>query len=314
MSRCVALTGATGFIGAAVARVLAGNGWHVKALVRGKSARERLGATSLEPVPGSLEGEAALLALVSGVDAVVHCAGAVRGATRADFDQVNVAGLLRLLRAAAEQRPLPRFLSLSSLAAREPSLSHYGASKCEGERVLAASAGGVPWTVLRPPAVYGPGDRELLPLFQWMRRGLAPVLGKDSARFSLLFVDDLASAVLDWLETGAGEGSVLELHDGRPGGYGWQDVIQTAAQLRGRAPVRLRVPEPVLRVAGLVGLAAGGVGGYRPMLTPGKVRELTHPDWVCDNERISRELGWLPSVRLEEGLRRTLKWPVDAAH
>ncbi len=204
MFRRVALTGATGFIGAVVARVLAECGWRIKALTRRGSTLERLGAVSVEPVAGSLEDEAALRHLVSGVDAVVHCAGAVRGATLADFNQVNVHGLLRLLRAAAEQRPSPRILALSSLAAREPGLSHYASSKREGELALVGAAGSLSWTVLRPPAVYGPGDRELLPLFLWMRRGLAFVPAKPDARFSLLFVDDLAGAVLDWLNRGGG--------------------------------------------------------------------------------------------------------------
>ncbi len=309
MSRSVAITGATGFIGAAVARALAGRGWRIKVLTRASSRLDRLGSTPVEPVVGALEDEAALRRLVSGVEAVVHCAGAVRGASRADFDRVNVEGLGRLVMAAAEQRPPPRFLSLSSLAARQPGLSYYAASKREGERVLSSASGGVSWTVLRPPAVYGPGDRELMPLFLWMRRGLAPIPGVARARFSLLFVDDLASAVLEWLNRGGGERAVLELHDGKPGGYEWQDLIETVERLRGRRPIRLRVPVAGLRVAGLAGLVAARIGGYSPMLTPGKVRELTHPDWVCDNQRISLELGWSPRVQLESGLRHTLEWP-----
>ncbi len=306
------MTGATGFIGAAVARALAGGGWRTKVLTRASSSLDRLGATTAERVEGSLEDEAALRRLVSGVEAIVHCAGAVRGASRADFDRVNVEGLGRLLMAAAEQHPPPRFLALSSLAARQPGLSHYAASKREGERVLSSASGGVSWTVLRPPAVYGPGDRELMPLFLWMRRGLAFIPGVAHARFSLLFVDDLASAVLEWLNRGGGERAVLDLHDGKPGGYRWQDLIDIVARLRGRSPTRLRIPATGLRVAGLAGLVAARIGGYPPMLTPGKVRELTHPDWVCDNQRISLELGWSPRVQLESGLRHTLEWPGSA--
>ncbi|MDJ0891442.1 MAG: SDR family NAD(P)-dependent oxidoreductase [Gammaproteobacteria bacterium] len=306
------MTGATGFIGAAVARLLAEHGWQIRALTRKSSTLDRLGTTSVERVMGSLEDESALRNLLTGVQAVVHCAGAVRGASRADFDQVNVAGLLSLVRAAAAQRPRPRFLSLSSLAAREPGLSHYAASKRAGELALVSAAGAVPWTVLRPPAVYGPGDRELLPLFRLMRWGLAPVPGNGRARFSLMFVDDLASAVLDWLESGGGGKAVMELHDGKQGGYSWHDVIRAAGNLRGRAPVRLPVPVPALRLAGYVGLGAARLAGYAPMLTPGKVSELIHPDWVCDNRQVFLQLGWRPRFELEAGLRRTLDWPVGA--
>lgn len=313
MSRCIAVTGATGFIGTAVVRALAGRGWQVKALIRASSRLDRLNSVPVEPVQGSLEDETALRRLLSGVEAVVHCAGAVRGASRTEFDRVNVEGLGRLLLAAAERHPPPRFLSLSSLAARQPGLSHYAASKCEGERTLRSAPGNLPWTVLRPPAVYGPGDRELMPLFLWMRRGLAPIPGVAKARFSLLFVEDLASAVVTWLESDGGDRTVLELHDGTPGGYEWEDLIETVERLRGRPPIRLRIPVTGLRLAGLAGLVAARVGGYSPMLTPGKVRELTHPDWVCDNQRISLELGWSPRVQLESGLRHTLEWPAVAS-
>ena len=97
------------------------------------------------------------------MNAVVHCAGVVRGATRGDFESVNVSGVAALATISSEQQPPPRFLSLSSLAAREPSLSYYAASKREGERALAQTAGDMQWAVLRPPAVYGKGDKELLP-------------------------------------------------------------------------------------------------------------------------------------------------------
>ena len=112
--------------------------------------------------------------LVDGADAVVHCAGVVRGADQADFERVNVDGVARLVRSAAEQHPKPRFLLVSSLAAREPGLSQYAASKRKGEAALASESDGMPWAVIRPPAVYGPGDREILAAFPMDGEGHCP--------------------------------------------------------------------------------------------------------------------------------------------
>ena len=308
MSRTIALTGATGFIGSTLACRLERAGWQLRVLVRSKSPRARLAGIPVQWIEGDLEDIESLRRLVRSAYAVVHCAGAVRGAFHADFNRVNVAGVARVVQAATGKYPLPRFLLISSLAAREPHLSPYAASKWQGEEVLAAGAGEMPWSALRPAAVYGPGDRELLPLFRWMRRGIAPVLGPESARFSLLYVDDLAEAVLRWLECRNREPCTFELHDGRSEGYTWDDVVGTAACLRRRPVVRLHIPRLILEFLAVLNLMAARVVGYLPMLTPGKVCELRHPNWVCDNTRFWRETGWTPSVSLEQGLRRTLRW------
>lgn len=302
----VALTGATGFIGAAVARRLLDAGWRVRALCRQDPPREGTPDGRLVWISGSLEDGASLERLVAGADAVVHCAGAVRGAGRAVFDRVNVEGVGRLAECAAAAG-VRRFLLMSSLAAREPELSPYAASKRAGELALARTAGAMAWVALRPPAVYGPGDRELMGLFRWIGRGLLPVLNGADARFSLLYVDDLAAAVVRWLQMKEVVGGVLELHDGRRGGYSWADVGATAQGLLGR-PVRpLRIPVAVLHLAAALNTASALIG-HAPMLTAGKVRELRHRDWVCDNARIHEATGWLPEVGLEEALRRTLGW------
>jgi nucleoside-diphosphate-sugar epimerase len=174
-SPIIALTGATGFIGGAVARRLLREGWEVRALYRPSSRNDPVACAGLSWIPGSLEDTEALARLVAGADALVHCAGVVRGAGRDVFDRINAEGVARIAaRAAAAQ--VPRFLLMSSLAAREPQLSPYAASKRAGEVALARTAGAMAWVVLRPPAVYGPGDRELRTLFRCIGHGLLPVL------------------------------------------------------------------------------------------------------------------------------------------
>jgi nucleoside-diphosphate-sugar epimerase len=306
MSRTLALTGATGFIGSALTKHFIYTGWEVRALARPTSDRKRLKGISVQWIEGNLNDVESLRRLVRDCDAVIHCAGAVRGQSEKQFNQVNVEGVARLVHAAVEQHPLPRFLLISSLAAREPHLSPYASSKRQGERILAASSGEMAWTAFRPSAVYGPGDRELLPLFRWVSRGIAPIIGSEDARFSLLYIDDLAEAARIWLEKNPMPGNVYELHDGRPNGYSHRELINIVAAMCARRPLQVKIPALLLNFLAVLNQASARAIGYQPMLTPGKVRELRHTNWVCDNQKLSRETGWKPQISINEGLKRTL--------
>jgi nucleoside-diphosphate-sugar epimerase len=308
----VALTGATGFVGTALRQQLVASGYRVRALYRPRAGRVLQDTDNLEWIPGDLADRAALGNLVKGADAFVHCAGNVRGARREDFDRVNEQGVLDTVRAAAGEPSCRRYLLISSLAAREPQLSDYAGSKWRGERALAANAGHLAWTALRPPAVYGPGDREMLPLFQGMARGLAPIPGDGKGRFSLIHVADLASAVVAWLASEGDSGNTYELDDGHENGYDWDTVLATASRvLRGNAPIRrLPIPASLLRLVGGVNLAAARIFGYAPMLTLGKVREVTHADWVGNGDAFEHATGWRPVFGFERGLADTLGKPL----
>ena len=306
-SDTIALTGATGFIGAELTRRLAATGREIQALIRPASIHKRPAELGVRWIEGDLEDMASLCRLVEGVDTVIHCAGAVRGATREQFNRVNAEGLSRMVQATVNKHPTPRFLLISSLAAREPHLSNYAASKRQGETVLAEKADQLSWTIYRPCAVYGPGDREMLPVLRWMAKGIAPVLGDGSSRFSLLYVKDLVEAVVQWLDRNCGQSGTYELHDGHPGGYSWHDVIDAVRQLRAGYIVRLKIPLALVRLAAALNLFAAKTFGYAPMLTPGKVRELYHSDWICDNKALHDAIEWSPRTLLPEGLQQTLK-------
>ena len=305
MSGIVALTGGTGFIGKVIWQSLERAGWTVRALIRPSSLeRHREEFHGKEYVKGTLDDEKSLMTLVEGVQAVVHCAGKVRGLDPTQFHQVNVEGVARLTRVAAIQNPLPRFVLISSLAAREPNLSAYAWSKKQGELALQEKAAEeMRWIIFRPPAVYGPEDRALLSLFQWIQRGVGLQLGTSDARFSLLYVDDLANAVTKWLEKGIHAGRAFELHDGRAGGYTWNEVFELATK---RMVIPLRIPGSCLYLIASINQMLARLLRYEPLLTYGKVQELRHQNWVCDNTDLSGFLGWSPVVSLPEGIGRTL--------
>lgn len=306
MAGTIAITGATGFIGGALIKRLVSTGRQIQALVRPASVHKQPGDGAVQWIQGDLDDLDSLRNLVRGADVVIHCAGVVRGATREQFNRVNVDGVARLVQVASQQQPLPRFLLISSLAAREPQLSAYAASKQQGERALMDTSGNMEWTIFRPTAVYGPGDRELMPILRWMAKGVAPLLGSGKGRYSFIYIADLADAIVRWLDCGRCQRSTYELHDGNPAGYSWHDVIDTVASLRGTPVVRLRIPLTMVKLAAALNIAFARAVGYAPMLTPGKVRELSHADWSVDNAAICENTGWSPKIELTEGLRRML--------
>ena len=298
--RTVALIGATGFIGRRVAKMLIAAGHKVVAPIRATSPRREDLPPEMETVPCSLQADDPdLQEVLGGADAVIYAAGAVRGGSFDDFLPANVHGVQAvadlLHRGTA---PAPPILLLSSLAASQPQLSHYARSKREGERVLEEYPQ-LATTILRPPAVYGPGDQEMRPLFDAMQRGLAVRVGPPEQRLSLLHADDLARAILAWLaaEPSVGHGC-LELHDGREEGYLFKEIAAACDR-----PVRvLPLPQAVLASLAWTNLRLAKLTGRAPMLSPGKARELRHPRWVCDNAAITKALAWKPEIDLSKGL------------
>lgn len=281
-------------------------GFKVRALVRNPDAAAALAAQGVTLIQGDLQNPIALEQLVSGSNAIIHGAGAVRGSSQAAFDQVNVAGTATLLAAINTQTHSPRLLLLSSLAAREPQLSWYAHSKRDGE-ILLEQTPGLDWVIVRPPAVYGPGDKEMLPIFQWMARGVAFVPGSTKARTSLIHVSDLVTAIIACLQTPTTRHRTLTLCDGKPEGYSWQEMADIAGATWARRVRLWRVPAWLLNTVAQMNIKVAGITGGAPMLTPPKLRELRHTDWVVNNEAITTSTGWAPSISLHEGLEELKK-------
>lgn len=303
MNQTVAVTGATGFIGKYIIDNLLARGFHVRALTR--TARAHVN-DNLIWVRGSLEDTHSLSELVAGASAVVHCAGQVRGHKEEIFTRCNVDGSLRLMQAAKESGFCQRFLFISSLAARHPELSWYANSKHVAEQRLTAMADEITLGVFRPTAVYGPGDKELKPLFDWMLRGLLPRLGAPDTQLSFLHVTDFAQAVGQWLSAETVQTQTYELCDGVAGGYDWQRVRQLAADARCGSVRMVGIPLSVLTCLADISTTLSRLAGKEPMLTRSKIRELTHADWSASNNRISEDINWFPGISLEHALRNGL--------
>ena len=302
----LAITGGAGLIGRHLLTRLRDSSHDIRALQNTTKLPDQPNITSVQ---GRLDDDDALAGLVAGADTLVHLAGRVTASRTRDFHAVNAKATERLA-AAAREAGVRRVLLVSSLAARRPDISAYAASKYGGEQALKAEIdAGMDWDILRPPAIYGPGDTQVLTFFQLLQKGIALMPGGRDARLSLLYVDDIAGAIQAWIEDGAGTKDIYEIDDGAEGGHSWPEIMQACAAELGVTP-RYIVPSYMLLMA--YARAAQGLSyltGRSPLVSPGKVRELTCTDWHArDTARFAERFGFTPSHDLAAGLARTLAW------
>lgn len=304
----MALTGSTGFLGSHLVSALLAVGYKVKALIR---PHHYLGddTSGVDWVRGSLEQSASLEALVDGADYVIHLAGLVKGVHYEEFAKANVSGTGHLIDAIQSTAPNAKLLLVSSLAARHPDLSHYACSKRSSEILLENSAL-KHWTIFRPTAIYGPGDTELLPLFRLIAHGIKPVIGTEKTKLSLLYLEDLVRAVMAWLiHSSQAFGKCYELADSNLGSYSWEEIGNMInAEVGRNLAIMIPVSPTALLAASKINNFFAKWLRYQPMLTPGKVREIMHPDWRCDLNDIDRDLAWTPNYSLDKGLQAMLNW------
>jgi nucleoside-diphosphate-sugar epimerase len=291
----LAITGGTGFVGSHLIDAALAAGHMVKALTR----RDQPARDQVEWIAGSLADRDSVRALVTDADAVIHVAGVINAPDAAAFDQGNVAGTLSML-AAATAGGVHRFIHVSSLAAREPKLSLYGASKARAEELVTRS--GLDWEIVRPPAVYGPGDKETLELFRMAKVGM--LLMPPAGRLSLLHVDDLANLLLALVEPEAGK-LVIEADDGRRDGWSHREFGRALGMAVGTRPLIMSSPALFLRLAAR---ADQLVRRSRAKLTADRAAYFSHRNWVVDPARAPPSQLWRPQIETIQGLKETADW------
>ncbi len=310
-----AVTGATGFVGGHLAAALAARGDSVTALVRSPAKAERLRGYGCRLVAGELTDPAARQALLSGAEVVYHVAGRIGAPSLDAFRAVNrdMAGLVArdaaaagvsrvlLVSSLAVTGPAPRGRSLDERSGPGP-VTDYGRSKQEGEEAVRAA--GVPFTIVRPPAVYGPGDRAFLTLFKLAAgRGVFPLLGDGRQELSLVFAEDLARALVAAATSPGTLGGTY--HAAHAEVVVQRALGETLARVLGRPLRFVRLPGPVVRALLHAGALAARVLG-RPFLpAPDKAHELLAPAWRAASEALRRDAGWAAEVAVERGFALT---------
>jgi len=304
--RVVAVTGATGFLGTHLIPVLARAGAHVRILVRKNPEHPAWANIAFDSVSGSLEDASALERLVTGADAVIHAAGLIKARSRAEFLRTNQGGTAAIAAATRRFAPQARFIAVSSLAAREPQLSDYAFSKRAGEDAARAAYADSPeqLTIIRPPAIYGPWDRETLAIFKAATRPFVPVFGQ--SRAAIIHAADAAAAIAAAM--GTGPSGLVTLADDHPQGYTMAELLAEAARATGGAPRFIRLPDGVVRVAGHLSGWWGRQRGQAPIFTAGKAREVLHPDWSVSPSELLPATIYKPTINLADGFAATAAW------
>lgn len=295
----MAVTGGTGFVGSHLLDVALAAGHQINALAR----REQPAREGINWIIGDLSSRDALEHLVDGVEAVIHVAGTISAQTPAGFEIGNVAGTLAML-AAATAGGIHRFVHVSSLAAREPKLSLYGGSKARAEQLVHSS--GLDWAIVRPPAVYGPGDRETLELFRMAKLGL--MLMPPKGRVSVIHVRDLAQLLVALSMADAPENALIEPDDGKPGGWTHREFARALADAVGTKAAVISSPGILLRLAAR---ADQLLRGEKAKLTVDRAAYFSHRNWVVEPKRSAPKALWQPRIETSDGLAQTAAWYRD---
>jgi uncharacterized protein YbjT (DUF2867 family) len=291
----IAVTGGTGFVGSHFVEHALAQGHQLRALTR-RPQPERAGITWIE---GALDKPDSLAALVQGTDAVLHIAGVINAPDRAGFAAGNIEGT-RALIAATEAAGIRRFVQVSSLTAREPDLSLYGWSKAEADKLLIAS--NLDWTIVRPPAIFGPRDQEMLELFKLAKRHVVP-LPPAGGRMSVIAVGELIRLLLALPTSNALIREIVEPDDGKPDGWDHRDFARAIGTAMGSKILPLPLSRPVLdAIAALDGLFRG----KNAKLTPDRVAYFCHRDWVS-HARPPADV-WAPQEATPTALATTAQW------
>jgi nucleoside-diphosphate-sugar epimerase len=319
----VLVTGGTGFLGSHIAEQLAKRGRKVRALVR-KTSDTRFLSTleNVELCEGSVDDRESLVKAAEGAEAIVHSAGLVKARGADEFMAVNAGGTENAVFAALQNRAtVQRFVLVSSQSVGGPSdaqgtplcsnveprpITNYGRSKLAAELAALAHKDELPLTILRPSAIYGPRDREILVFFKSVAKGVLPLTNPEQAKVSMIYAGDCAEACVLAIDADLPSGSTFFLDDGTP--YTFRYLVEQVEQAVGkRAWLRIPLPKPIVLAAATATELYGRVTNRAVMFTRDKCNELFE-QWVCESSDARQALGWQPKTELSNGLRVTADW------
>jgi 2-alkyl-3-oxoalkanoate reductase len=321
----VLVTGASGFLGSHVAEQLKRQGHSVRCLVRKSSNRTFLDKLGVELAFGAVDAPESLPEAVQGVDAVVHSAGLVKARNAVEFDRVNHQGTRALLQAAVDHAPgLRRFVHVSSAAVMGPCIdgrahrcedeprpvTEYGRSKLAAEKAVQDFKDKLNVTILRPPAIYGPRDQEILAFFKMVKLGLAIKLGDGLKTLSMVYGPDCAAACVCAIDAEVPSGATFFVEDGHAWTFNQMaDAIASALEVETWA--RPKIPVSILKLAAGVSEQFGRWTDRPVMFNRDKLNELTIEHFVCDATDAKAKLGWQPTVPFPEGAKMTARWYLE---
>ncbi len=305
MTKRIALTGATGFVGSHLLDELVSRGYHVNALAR----RPQQPRENVNWILGDLDNQNALNELILETDCLINVAGLIKAKSRSDFLHANTESVNKLVHTVNNSGKSYHFIQISTLAAREATISDYAQSKNFAEQALKKETGkNVTWTIIRPPAVYGPGDTETLKIFKSLKWRIALIPAEQQARVSWIHVTDLARAISTAINNEDCFSQTYEIDDGSEQGYSHTEFYNVVSDLLSVNPAKITIPKIILKIIGHSNDIIGRIFGYIPMLSSQKVNEICHTDWVVNKSFKLKDKGWTAQYDLRKGLKQTLDW------
>lgn len=321
----ILVTGANGFVGSNLVSELLKKNYKVYCLVRKTSSVELLSGLNVSYLYGSINDKFSLEAAFSSLKAdfpeyIIHCAGVIKGRTREDFFSINADGTKNLIEVCLPYKEkIKRFVYISSLAASGPAtktnprletdvpkaISFYGQSKLAGEKELKKSASGIPVTILRPTAVYGPGDRGIYTYFKLINSGIMPNAGNMEMEISVIFVEDLVRAVLFVMEKKEAEGETYFVSDETV--YRLREILSQIKKTLDKKTFPLVIPDFLLFTAAVISEFLAGLFGKSTFLNRQKYLEIQQKGWVCSAAKL-KQLGFKQEYSLKRGVEETVKW------
>ena len=315
------VTGATGFVGSHLVEELLDKGYQVRCLVRKTSNLRWLSGLDLEYAYGNIAEKSSLKDAVKDIDFIFHVAGLTKAKNREEYFKANAEGTKNLVEVCLEENPqVQKFVYISSQAAVGPGddmkpldetapcrpITHYGESKLEGERIVLQHASQLPVTIIRPPAVYGPRDSDMLGFFKVANKGFRISFGRGESFLSLCYVKDLINGIILAAENPKSIGQIYFIADDKV--YSWTEAFKIIARVLNKRTIPLRIPKSIVLFLAFILEHFSKLFGRTAVFNTQKAKEITQRYWILDVSKAKAELGFSPRYDLERGAKETVRW------
>ncbi len=315
------VTGANGFVGSHLVEGLLSRGYQVTCMVRKTSNLRWLSGLKVEYVYADINTKESLKDALKEFDLIFHAAGLTKATSREKYFKANCQGTKNLLEVCVEDNPkIKRFVHISSQAVVGPGkdrqpldetapchpITDYGKSKLQGEEVVLEYSSKLPVTIIRPPAVYGPRDSDILGFFKVANKGFKTLLGKGESYISLCYVGDLVDGIILAAESPKAIGQIYFIANDQI--YSWREAFKIIACVLDKKLITLRIPRAFLFAVAFVSENVFRLLGKSTAVNMQKIRELTQRYWLCDVSKAKEELGFSPKYKLKEGAEKTVRW------